>query len=181
VGQGRERIVTTLATERLILRPFTLADAPAVQQLAGAREVALNTLMIPHPYPDGAAEEWISKPRENVVNFAITIREEGALAGAIGLVLDRANERAEIGYWIAVPYWNRGYATEAGRAVVRHGFEVLGVNRIYAEHFSRNPASGRVMQKLGMRHEGSLRQHIVKWGERIDVEVYGIVREEWEK
>ncbi len=174
--------MTTLTTERLLLRPFTLADAPAVQQLAGAREIAYNTLLVPHPYPDGAAEEWISKPRDaNSVTFAITVRESGALAGAMGLVINPAHERAEIGYWIAVPYWNRGYATEAGRAVLRYGFETLRLNRISAEHFSRNPASGRVMQKLGMRHEGSLRQHIVKWGQRIDCELYAILRQEWER
>jgi len=166
-----------LQTERLILRPPELADAPAVQRLAGAREVALNTLMIPHPYPDGAAEAWIQKnPNENEVRFAIAPRESGELAGVIGLVVNRDHARGEIGYWIGVPYWGRGYATEAGRAVLRHAFEEIGLNRIYAEVFSRNPASARVLQKLGMRHEGTHRAHIVKWGEAVDVEMYGILR-----
>jgi RimJ/RimL family protein N-acetyltransferase len=169
--------MTTLTTERLLLRPFTLADAPAVQRLAGAREVALNTLLIPHPYPEGAAEAWISKPRDpNSINFAITLRDSGELAGAIGLVVGREYDRAEIGYWIGVEYWNRGYATEAARAVIRYGFQELNLNRIFAMYFARNAASGRVMQKLGMRHEGTLREHLVKWGERIDVELYGILR-----
>lgn len=167
-------------TERLVLRPFTLADAPAVQRFAGAREVALNTLLIPYPYPDGAAEAWISKPRDpHDINFAITLRESGELVGAIGLVVGREHDRAEIGYWIAVEHWNRGYATEAARAVIRYGFEELNLNRIFAVHFARNAGSGRVMRKLGMRHEGSLREHLVKWGERIDVEVYGILRGDW--
>ncbi|MEK6371707.1 MAG: GNAT family N-acetyltransferase [Acidobacteriota bacterium] len=167
-------------TERLVLRPFTLADAPAVQRLAGAREIALNTLLIPYPYPEGAAEAWISKPRDpNDINFAITLRESGELVGAIGLVVGREHDRAEIGYWIAVEHWNRGYATEAARAVIRYGFEELNLNRIFAVHFARNAGSGRVMQKLGMRHEGSLREHLVKWGERIDVELYGILRGDW--
>ena len=169
-----------LETERLVLRPFTLADAPALQRLAGAREVAYNTLLIPHPYPDGAAEQWISKPRtENDLVFAITLRESGELTGGMGLTVNPDHRRAEIGYYIGVAYWGRGYATEAGRAVIRYAFEGLRVNRVYAEHFSRNPASGRVLQKLGMRHEGSLRQHMVKWGEPIDVELYGIVRADW--
>jgi RimJ/RimL family protein N-acetyltransferase len=169
-----------LETERLILRPPDLADAPAVQRLAGAREVALNTLMIPHPYPDGAAEEWISKQRtEDQINFAITVRESGELAGVMGLIVNRDHARAEIGYWIGVPYWGRGYATEAGRAVVRHAFEDLGINRVYAEVFARNPASARVLRKLGMRHEGTHRAHIVKWGEAVDVEMYGVLRGEW--
>jgi RimJ/RimL family protein N-acetyltransferase len=172
--------MTILTTERLILRPPDLADAPAIQRLAGAREVALNTLRIPHPYPDGAAEAWITRPRtDQEINFMITLRDTGEVAGGMGLIVIRDYARAEIGYWIGVPYWNRGYATESGRAVVRYGFEELSLNRIYAEHFTRNAASGRVMEKIGMRHEGSLRQHLVKWGETIDVEIYGILRQEW--
>ena len=169
-----------LETERLILRPPELADAPAVQRLAGAREVALNTLMIPHPYPEGAAEEWLTKQRTgDQINFAITLRETGELAGVMGLIVNREHNRAEIGYWIGVPYWGRGYATEAGRAVVGHAFEGLGLNRVHAEVFARNPASARVLQKIGMRHEGTQRAHIVKWGEAMDVEAYGMLRGEW--
>jgi len=167
-----------LDTERLVLRPPTLEDAPAIQRLAGAREVALNTLNIPHPYPDGAAEAWIGRhSTDNDANFVITLRESGEMVGIIGLVINRDHARAEIGYWIAVPHWNRGYATEAGRVVVRYALEELKLNRVFAEHFTRNPASGRVLQKMGMRHEGTLR-HIVKWGEPIDAELYAIVREE---
>ena len=169
-----------IATERLILRPFVLDDGPAIQRIAGAREVAYNTLLIPHPYPDGAAEAWISKPRgDGELNFAITLRDSGELAGGMSLSINRDHNRGEIGYYIGVAYWNRGYATEAGRAVLRHAFEDHALNRVYAEHFTRNAASGRVMQKLGMRHEGTLRRHIVKWGEAIDLELYGVLREEW--
>src|SRR5439155_2610391 len=136
----------------------------------------LNTLMIPHPYPDGAAEVWINKQRTaDEINFVITLRESGELAGAMGLIVNRDHARAEIGYWIAVPYWNRGYATEAGRAVVRYAFDELKLNRVFAEHFTRNAASGRVMQKIGMRREGTLRRHIIKWDEVIDAELYAIV------
>jgi len=170
-----------ITTERLILRPFDLSDAPAVQKLAGAREVAYNTLLIPHPYPDGAAEAWISKPRnENELSFAIVLRESGELAGGISMIVNRDHQRAEIGYYIGVAHWGHGYATEAGRALVRHGFEEMALNRVHAEHFTRNPASGRVLQKIGMRHEGTQRKHLVKWGEPIDVELYGIVRDEWD-
>jgi ribosomal-protein-alanine N-acetyltransferase len=170
-----------ITTARLVLRSFTAADAPDVQRLAGAREIALTTLLIPHPYPAGAAEEWIARhpfDRDNHT-FAITLRKGGALVGAVGLHENRDHARGEIGYWIGVPYWGRGYATEAARAVLEYAFEAVGVNRVFALHFVHNPASGRVMQKLGMRHEGHLRQHVMKWGEAVDIEVYGIVREEW--
>ncbi len=170
----------TLITERLVLRPFALDDAPAVQRLAGDREIAQSTLLIPHPYPDGAAEAWIKghqEPSDNEV-FAI-VSKEGEVMGAIGLHLERFHRRAEIGYWLGVPYWGRGYATEAAKAVIGYAFETLGVRRVFAFHFTRNPASGRVLAKAGMQREGTMRQHLVKWDERVDVDYYGILREDW--
>ena len=172
----------TLRTERLVLRPFTLDDAPAVQQLAGAYEVALNTLLIPHPYPEGAAEQWIATHQadfdeDRIMHFAI---DDGQLAGAIGLVF-KGDGIAEIGYWLGVPFWRRGYASEAGREVMRYGFEELGLHRIFAMYFTRNPASGRVLQKIGMTYEGTLRQHLKKWDEYLDLACYGALREEWKR
>jgi len=169
-----------LATERLLLRPFAMDDAPSVQRLAAAYEVAEGTLLIPHPYPEGAAAAWISKPRDaNHHVFAITERDVDEAIGAVGLEVEPTHDRGEIGYWLGVPYWNRGYVTEAVRAVLGFAFESLRLNRVFAMHFSRNPASGRVMQKAGMRHEGSMRQHIKKWDAYVDVEVYGILHSEW--
>lgn len=178
-------IQPTLQSERLDLRPFTLEDAPVVQALAGAREVAATTLHVPHPYEDGMAEEWIrthgpSYAEASHATFAVVERSSGDVVGAIGLIADLANSRAEVGYWIGVPFWNRGYATEAGRIILRFGFEELGLDRIFAAHFGNNPASGHVMKKLGMRYEGRLRQHIRKWGRFEDLEYYGTLRGEWE-
>jgi ribosomal-protein-alanine N-acetyltransferase len=174
----------TIETERLILRPYTLDDAPELQRLIGDKDIAATTLNIPHPYEDGMAEEWIGRHQERFdkgegLSFAITHREEGFFIGGIGLNVNREYESAELGYWVGKPYWNNGYCTEAARAVVRYGFEVLGLNRIHATHMTRNPASGRVMQKTGMKHEGCLRQHIKKWGKFEDIEGYGIVRSEY--
>ena len=170
-----------LKTERLTIRPFQMEDAPRIRQLAGAREVALNTLFIPHPYPDGAAEEWIASQavklqEENSLNLAI---DNGEFIGAIGLQIKKDHNHAEIGYWIGVPYWGRGYATEAVGAMIRYGFQELKLNKIFAAYFARNAASGRVMEKNGMRHEGTLRQHQKKWNEYVDLEFYGILSEDW--
>jgi ribosomal-protein-alanine N-acetyltransferase len=169
-----------ISTPRLVLRRFRMDDAPLVQKLAGAPEIARNTLLIPYPYPDGEAERWIATHDSAMERgdhaFAITL--DDALVGAIGLNAKLDHDRAEIGYWIGLPYWGRGYATEAARAIVKHGFEKLGLHRMYAMHFTRNPASGRVLQKIGMRHEGSLRHHLKKDGEYIDVEMYGILRDD---
>jgi len=170
----------TLTTERLVLRPFSPSDAAAVQRLASAREIAESTLLIPHPYPEGAAAEWIAGHDDASHNhiFAITLRDGGEVMGAIGLHVDSNHDRAEIGYWLGVPYWRRGYAAEAAAAIVRYVFEDLGLNRVFAFHFTRNTASGRVLQKIGMHCEGTMRQHIVKWGEHVDVDYYGMVRKE---
>jgi [ribosomal protein S5]-alanine N-acetyltransferase len=171
-----------LHTTRLILRPYQLSDAPQVQRLAGVREVADTTLNLPHPYEDGMAEAWIGThqdlyARGELAAFAITLRD-GSLIGAIGLRLEPAHRRGELGYWIGMPFWNRGYATEAGLEIVRYGFSDLGLNRIQATHMTRNPASGRVMQKLGMTYEGCSRQYFLKAGRLEDVERYAILREE---
>jgi len=170
----------TLTTERLLLRPFDAADAPTVQKLAGDRAIADTTLAIPHPYPDGVAEQWIATHASDYAAgiqaaFAITLRPEGALVGAIGLLVSRVHLRAELGYWIAVSFWRRGFATEAGRAVLAFGFDVLRLHRIQAHYFTRNPASGRVLQKLGMQLEGIHRHAVRKWDTPEDLAEYAIL------
>ena len=166
------------------MRPFTLNDAPTVQQLAGDREIALNTLSIPHPYEDGVAEEWINTHEEQfaegkIANFAIVLRSSSDLIGSIGLTIDQEHERAELGYWIGKPYWGNGYCTEAGKAVIRYGFNDFNLNRIHAQYLNRNPASGRVLEKLGMRYEGYLRQYIKKCGKFEDSKIYSILKDEY--
>jgi [ribosomal protein S5]-alanine N-acetyltransferase len=176
--------VPTLETERLILRAFGMEDAESVQKLAGAREVAEMTLLIPHPYPEGAAEAWIASQPEEASRgtgyvFAVIEKASGHLVGAIGLTCSPVHNRAELGYWLGVPYWGKGYCTEAASAVLRFGFETLALNRIYACHFGTNPASGRVMQKAGMRYEGLLRSHHYKWGTYVDSVCYGLTSSDW--
>ena len=175
----------SLETERLILRPFELSDAPRVKLLAGDHDIAVMTLNVPHPYEEGLAEKWIGchperfeKGQEAV--FAITLKAGGELIGAVGLILDLDHERAELGYWIGKPYWGHGYCTEAVRVVLRYGFMAFRLNRVHASHFQHNPASGRVMQKLGMKYEGRLRQHVKKWGQFVDNELYSILRSEFD-
>jgi len=175
----------SLRTERLVLRPFALSDAPDVQRMAGAIEIASPTINIPHPYEDGMAALWISShrgafERGESVPLAVTLSADGTLIGAISLSLHQNHERAELGYWIGVPYWGQGYCTEAARAMMSYGFDVLGLHRVHSSHFAGNPASGRVMQKLGMTREGCLRHHVRKWGAFEDLVCFGLLREEWE-
>jgi len=174
----------TLATPRLRLRPFHPSDAEVVAQLAGAREVADTTLHIPHPYCLEDAEDWIASTeiafdRGDAVTFAIQRRQDRKLVGAIGIHLNRDHEYAEMGYWIGVPHWNQGYCTEAAARALAYAFEKLQLNRVQARYFSRNPASGRVLQKLGMQHEGTLRKVVKKWDRFEDLELYSILKSEW--
>jgi RimJ/RimL family protein N-acetyltransferase len=176
-------LLPTLTTERLVLRPLTLAHAPAVQRLAGAREVADTTLTVPHPYPDGVAEAWIAMHPDRFAAgdeavFGITLRETGELMGVVGLVSTRAHRRAELGYWMGVPFWGRGFCTEAARAAVRFALTDWEMSRVTAHHFTRNPASGAVLLKAGMMREGMQRRHVLKNGVLEDIEMYGILREE---
>jgi ribosomal-protein-alanine N-acetyltransferase len=148
------------------------------------REIADTTLNIPHPYPHGRAAAWILAhgPAWNEgsnATFAIVDNTTHRLAGAISLMIKPEHRRAELGYWIAVHSWKRGYATEASQRLIDFGFEVLGLHRIESRHFLRNPASGRVMQKLGMQQEGVERDWAIKWDRFESLAVYSILEHEW--
>lgn len=173
-----------LHTSRLLLRPFALSDGLVVQRLAGAKEVAAGTAAIPHPYPDGAAESWIrthQRDREKgaSVTYAVCLRETNELIGAVSMMIKQEHHHAELGYWLGVPYWGKGYCSEAGRAVLDYGFQEIGLERVFAHYLVSNPASGRVLQKLGMKEEGCYRRHIYKGGVYHDVAGCGLLRSEW--
>ena len=175
----------TLRTERLILRPFTADDGLRVEELAGAREIADTTAHVPHPYPAGGGAGWIAThgPKwaaGQSITFAVTTAPDG-LIGAMGLIVVERVNSATLGYWTGVSYWGRGFTTEAARAVVDFGFEVVGLNRVDATYLTRNPASGRVMEKIGMRAEGIFREAERKWGVYEDVAQKAILRSEWEE
>ena len=170
-----------IETERLRLLTLNESDIPELVPLIADRRVAATTLRIPHPFADKDAREFLNSPaNENELRLGIRLRDSSAFIGGIGLHPYPQHYRAELGYWIGVPYWGRGYATEAARAVVKYGFEKAQLNRIFAGHFKHNPASGKVLQKIGMKYEGCMRQNILKWGEFVDVEVYSILKQEFD-
>lgn len=177
--------IPRVETDRLVLRPLALSDASDVQGLAGDFAIADTTARIPHPYEDGVAEAWIAslpealRQRRGLV-FGIEEKSSGLFLGTVGLASSGDGEEAELGYWIGRPYWNRGFGSEAAIAAVDFAFNGLGCKRVHAHHFSRNPASGRVLQKLGFRHEGTRRDHEVAPDRHEDVELYGLRRKEWE-
>ncbi|MCS6291971.1 MAG: GNAT family N-acetyltransferase [Nitrospira sp.] len=173
----------SLKTARLLLRPFQLSDAPDIQRLAGAKEIAAGTFL-PHPYDSGMAEQWIAEQERayeggTAVSFAITLADNATFIGSIGLDIVQIHRHARLGYWLGIPYWNQGYGTEAVRAVLRYGFMQLNLHRIYSPHFQGNAASGRVLQKVGMTYEGRMREHYVRFGRFVDLELYGMLKREF--
>jgi [ribosomal protein S5]-alanine N-acetyltransferase len=173
----------TLDTPRLRLRPFTLDDAPALARICADRDVAKTTLTLPHPYQLSDATTWIPKHTANfeagaAMTLAITMRDLGILVGNVGLTIHPDHHSAEMGYLIGKAYWGRGYCTEAAHAVLAYAFSALKLNRIYASHFATNPASGRVMQKIGMTYEGRRRQHYFRFGQFVDAVQYGILKDD---
>jgi RimJ/RimL family protein N-acetyltransferase len=173
-------VIPKLETPRLRLRPFTASDVPEIARLAGRAEIAATTLFVPHPYAESDAEAWLATHGPSAADgtgftFAITTRDD-RLVGAVALHPVPRHRRAELGYWIGVEHWGQGYATEAAAAVLGFGFETLGLNRIEAHAFPENPASARVLEKLGFRLEGLLRHHVVKDGLPRDGLFYSILR-----
>jgi RimJ/RimL family protein N-acetyltransferase len=171
----------TLETPRLFLRPFCLADAKNVQRMAGMIEVTSRTATIPYPYPDGLAESWIQQHPANFstgasLELAIILNETKELIGCMSLMgLSNKNKKAELGYWVGADFWNQGYCSEAALAAVRFAFEQLQLNKITSRHLAFNLASGKVMQKIGMKYEGTLRQEFFKDGVFHDLVVYGLL------
>jgi ribosomal-protein-alanine N-acetyltransferase len=172
-----------LATRRLVLRQVEVADATRVRVLAGDPDVALMTSNIPYPYEVGMATSWIATSADLMARglryaFALELPGDG-LVGVCSLQIEPAEGRAELGYWVGKRWWGQGYATEGARAVVAFGFERLGLRRIFAHHMAENPASGRVMAKIGMTREGVLRQHVLHRGRQpVDMVVWGMLAEE---
>ena len=172
-----------LTTERLILRPLLEEDAKQIYLYCSDRDIADTTFAIPHPYSLKDAENFISYSSnklksEDEYNFAIICKKKLKLIGVIGLITFKQHERAELGYWIGKPNWGKGYCTEAAKELISFAFEVLKLNKVHSSHILRNPASGKVMQKIGMKHEGRIRQHIKKWDKFEDADFYGILKNE---
>jgi len=173
-----------LETSRLLLRGFVEADLPRLLRLAGRREIADTMISIPHPYSEDYARQWlvrarVEEQRGEGVHFAICEAVQDSLVGAIELrAIDTDHQQAELSFWVGVDHWGLGYATEAAARVLGYGFDQLRLNRIYAHHMLRNPASGAVLARLGLQREGVLRQRVKKWGVFEDVALWAILRDD---
>lgn len=167
-----------LQTERLLLRRFDTLDTDRLIVIAGDRRIADATISVPHPFGAEEARIWLDEVAHSPGCFAIALQPDGdTLIGYAGLRHVEAEHRqGELSFWLGAKFEGRGYAGEAAQAVVDFGFRTLGLNRICAYHMVRNPASGRLLARIGFHHEGRLRQRVQKWGKFEDVELWAILQ-----
>jgi RimJ/RimL family protein N-acetyltransferase len=175
-----------LETLRLSLRPLELSDALDIQNAANKREIADTMISLPHPYPEGEAERYISRKQKerdagSSVTFLIEKKAEKVFCGLIEMRdIDHEHSQGELSFWLAINEWGQGYMSEVIPVIVRYGFEVLRLNRLYAYHMLRNPTTGRVLEKNGFKQEGLLRQRVQKWDQFEDVLLLAILRQDWQ-
>ncbi|MBV9835955.1 MAG: GNAT family N-acetyltransferase [Alphaproteobacteria bacterium] len=143
-----------LTTERLVLRRPQASDIPAIVDIVGDLRVSRYLARIPHPYGEVDGRFFIDEIVPHELVWALTLRTSGQLVGSAGLSPTDQNEVAELGYYLAPTQWGLGFATEATRAIVDYGFKVAGLTSITAGYFAGNPASGRVLAKLGFVETG---------------------------
>jgi ribosomal-protein-alanine N-acetyltransferase len=171
-----------LKLEHCTLRPYRPDDEPALVRHANNRNVSRNMRdRFPYPYTTDDARAWIARVsgQSPVAQFAIVV--DGQPAGGIGVEAgtDVFRRSAEIGYWLGEPYWGRGLATEALRAVTEYAFQTFDICRLEAGVFEWNPASARVLEKAGYAREGTLKSSAVKYGVPRDQFIYARINESW--
>jgi Acetyltransferases, including N-acetylases of ribosomal proteins len=169
-----------LSTKRLILRSPNLSDVSNIIKHANNPKISDATATLPFPYHEKDAVFWIETSEKGFKNqdayiFAIEYLQAKGVIGGIGLHINATHRQAELGYWLSEKYWNQGLMTEAIRCIINFGFEKLNLRKIHAVHFTKNPASGRIMIKNGMVKEGLRRDHILKNNDFRDIVEYGIL------
>jgi RimJ/RimL family protein N-acetyltransferase len=175
----RQDSIPVLVTERLVLRAPRKADARAIARLVNDRRIAENTALIPHPYTLADAHEFIARSGEHEpkTSFLITLAE-GRLIGGCAVAIHQGRD-PEIGYWIGVPYWGCGYATEATRALVDHAFATLRCERLASGARVSNPASRRVLEKCGFQWSGAALLRIRSLGSSVPIDRFRLDRGLW--
>lgn len=175
----------TIHSVRLSLRSVQIEDAVRFTELVQSPEIPSNGLGMSYPYTLEEAQKMIQRAQDATdaghMRWAIVHNESREIIGLMTFINNSTHHHCEIGYWIGNAYWNQGFATEAAKAVLAYAFEVRGMHRVIAQTFLHNPSSVRVLEKIGMRYEGEMRDHI--WhdftGEYKTLLVYGILDYEY--
>ena len=172
-----------VVNDQIHLSEFRASDKPALIQHLNDRDIYERTLRIPFPYTDTAADEWlalvavITQQQGRPVHWAIRSPDDALIGGCgfDGFQIGKSH-RAEVGYWLAKPFWGRGIMSAVLQQVCQHAFEEFGLHKITAHVFAHNPASARVLEKCGFQEEGFLRRHFHKDGHFIDARLFALLR-----
>lgn len=175
-----------LLTERLRLRPLKLDDVSDVFEYASNPVIATYTVWEPHKTIQDSTlfVQSVLNQYEKVgmAAYGVELKAEARIIGTCGFIMyDELNHKAELAYALSPKYWGKGFALEAAEVWVQFGFEQLGLNRIEAGCHAENDSSERVMKRIGMRYEGTLRKDMFVKGAYRDTKVYAILREEYKK
>jgi len=176
----------TLETPRLLLRKVVMGDVADLYVYGRDPEVARHVLWEPYR-SEADARAYVrflhrQYRSEQPSSWGIVYKPHNKMVGTIGFMWwNQDHNSAEIGYSLARSYWNQGIMSEALREMLRYGFEAMGLHRIEAQHESDNPASGRVMEKVGMRREGTLYGRLYNKGRYVDVELYAMLRDQFRR
>ena len=157
----------------MTLRDFSVADADRVLELLGEDGLAMLT-----PSSLETAYAWINSHSLPSMYIRAVCDQSGSVVGAVGLTIQKNQRNAELSFWIGKEDWGKGLASQAAIEMVRYGFTVLRLHRIFGKHYSNNPASGRVMQKAGMMLEGRWREEAEKENQFYDLLFYSILEHE---
>lgn len=170
--------------ERIALRQLEKTDAQPIYEHAKDWKVSRYLSNLPHPYRLKHAEEFIKKAKlwdKKKTGYAlgIELKQTGQIIGIIGLSeVDQKHKRAVIGYWLGRKHWGKGLAKEALRLMLKFGFRKLGLLRIHGQVMKPNSRSAKLLKKAGFVLEGKMRKHYIKKGKRMDVLVFGLLKEE---
>ncbi|MDR0444743.1 MAG: GNAT family N-acetyltransferase [Puniceicoccales bacterium] len=168
---------------RLRLRPLAEGDTMEMARYLNDREVAEGLTYSPYPYTHDMAVAWLkdvafASQQDRVLYWAITDGEMEKFMGIVGFSLYREHDKAEMHYWLGRPYWNCGYATEVAKALIPFIFAKVQIQRLEINHFTRNGASRRVIEKCGFVYEGELRAYVKRFGKYEDVKFYSLLKSE---
>jgi ribosomal-protein-alanine N-acetyltransferase len=177
-----------LMTQRLVLRPVTAGDAPAIFLYASNPNLTRFTLFETHQTIDDSlwfATDYVrsryASREPDPFGIVLKVDPVPTVIGSLGAHwVSQPNGTMEFGYAIAEPYWGRGLVAEASRALIRYVFTEYAVERLQARVIVGNEASERVLAKLGFAREGVLRSFILRRGRHWDVAMYSLLRGEWE-
>ena len=171
-------MIIETANPNVVLRPWALSDCASIVRYGNNKLVSRNLFDgFPYPYTDAKAIEWVGIANSSEVNINLAIDFGGEAIGGVGVNANEANSfhTGQFGYWLGQPFWGKGIATAAARAMKIHAFSGGRFKRLEAPVFEWNPPSMNVLEKIGFVREGVLRKSVLKDGQLIDSILYAAI------